>query len=75
MASKDKPKFVDPWSVTPATNDGKIKEEARDLSISPVSNRQMIEVFIGPAKGPKIRAMCRPEDRMCLPRVKQEYKF
>jgi len=60
------PNWVDPWSDK--KKDGpEIETASSNPSLSPVSNRQMIEVMVGPAKGPKTRAYCRPDERICLP--------
>ena len=68
MKKNSPPKRVSPWSdlqdQRPAE---RTAETAADMSVSP-KGRAMIEVLVGPASGPKMRAWCRPEERVCLPK-------
>jgi len=69
MKKKSQPKRVSPWSDLQdhSTPDRTPETAGVDTSISP-KGRAMIEVLVGPANGPKIRAWCRPEERICLPK-------
>lgn len=63
-------KRVEPWSTGIETASAPMVETASDLSVSP-AGRQMIQVLVGPADGPKVRAWCRPEERVCFPMKKK----
>ena len=61
-----KPKKISPFSEQEAFLETAAKVNP---DISPVSGRNLIEVLVGPASGPKIRALARPEERICMPKM------
>lgn len=65
------PKRVSPWPEKVFTETAKT---GFNPDVSPSSGKPMIEILVGPAGGPKIRALCRPEERICMPKIiKQKY--